>query len=384
MTLFYTPQLIDYRLKSFVRDGVHYVRGHLLGTKIGDKGWGVSKDTIKDNIKQFKGMPFIVSPKQLDPSEHFLVGSTYDEQLEKQKIVTRGNIIDILGPFDYNDNTEDFYYDFEAHIDDKEISDALVTGRLPFATSPYIWPTDENGTPIDPSELTKEQRAAVKHWKPVHEALVTQGTFGDIAKIHKQCVGPQGVCKQALAGSSEKVAEILSSQIDIAKQQTSNTMSDQPNVQSDSKPETQVEQVPSTIKITSQAPIQAPVVEEKKEVNEEFETLKKELEAEKVKTEKLTKIHKTSVLSGIFTNFEDEDTKKGIIKKYIDQDVDILSDFAKDVLAYGIPKKEKKEKENPLTGNSEKETFPLTGNSKDMNSLNQDLSLTTLFGGTVQ
>ena len=384
MTLFYTPQLIDYRLKSFVRDGVHYVRGHLLGTKIGDKGWGVSKDTIKDNIKQFKGMPFIVSPKQLDPSEHFLVGSTYDEQLEKQKIVTRGNIIDILGPFDYNDNTEDFYYDFEAHIDDKKISDALVTGRLPFATSPYIWPTDENGTPIDPSELTKEQRAAVKHWKPVHEALVTQGTFGDIAKIHKQCVGPQGVCKQALAGSSEKVAEILSSQIDIAKQQTSNTMSDQPNVQSDSKPETQVEQVPSTIKITSQAPIQAPVVEEKKEVNEEFETLKKELEAEKVKTEKLTKIHKTSVLSGIFTNFEDEDTKKGIIKKYIDQDVDILSDFAKDVLAYGIPKKEKKEKENPLTGNSEKETFPLTGNSKDMNSLNQDLSLTTLFGGTVQ
>ena len=384
MTLFYTPQLIDYRLKSFVRDGVHYVRGHLLGTKVGDKGWGVSKDTIKDNIKQFKGMPFIVSPKQLDPSEHFLVGSTYDEQLEKQKIVTRGNIIDILGPFDYNDNTEDFYYDFEAHIDDKEISDALVTGRLPFATSPYIWPTDENGTPIDPSELTKEQRAAVKHWKPVHEALVTQGTFGDIAKIHKQCVGPQGVCKQALAGSSEKVAEILSSQIDIAKQQTSNTMSDQPNVQSDSKPETQVEQVPSTIKITSQAPIQAPVVEEKKEVNEEFETLKKELEAEKVKTEKLTKIHKTSVLSGIFTNFEDEDTKKGIIKKYIDQDVDILSDFAKDVLAYGIPKKEKKEKENPLTGNSEKETFPLTGNSKDMNSLNQDLSLTTLFGGTVQ
>jgi len=384
VTLFYTPQLIDYRLKSFVRDGVHYVRGHLLGTKIGDKGWGVSKDTIKDNIKQFKGMPFIVSPKQLDPSEHFLVGSTYDEQLEKQKIVTRGNIIDILGPFDYNDNTEDFYYDFEAHIDDKEISDALVTGRLPFATSPYIWPTDENGTPIDPSELTKEQRAAVKHWKPVHEALVTQGTFGDIAKIHKQCVGPQGVCKQALAGSSEKVAEILSSQIDIAKQQTSNTMSDQPNVQSDSKPETQVEQVPSTIKITSQAPIQAPVVEEKKEVNEEFETLKKELEAEKVKTEKLTKIHKTSVLSGIFTNFEDEDTKKGIIKKYIDQDVDILSDFAKDVLAYGIPKKEKKEKENPLTGNSEKETFPLTGNSKDMNSLNQDLSLTTLFGGTVQ
>ncbi len=384
MTLFYTPQLIDYRLKSFVRDGVHYVRGHLLGTKIGDKGWGVSKDTIKDNIKQFKGMPFIVSPKQLDPSEHFLVGSTYDEQLEKQKIVTRGSIIDILGPFDYNDNTEDFYYDFEAHIDDKEISDALVTGRLPFATSPYIWPTDENGTPINPSELTKEQRAAVKHWKPVHEALVTQGTFGDIAKIHKQCVGPQGVCKQALAGSSEKVAEILSSQIDIAKQQTSNTMENQPNVQSDSKPETQVEQVPSTIKVTSQAPIQTPVVEEKKEVNEDLELLKKELEAEKVKTEKLTKIHKTSVLSSIFTNFEDEDTKKGIIKKYIDQDVDILSDFAKDVLAYGIPKKEKKEKENPLTGNSEKETFPLTGNSKDMNSLNQDLSLTGLFGGIVQ
>lgn len=384
MTLFYTPQLIDYRLKSFVRDGVHYVRGHLLGTKIGDKGWGTHKDTFRDNIKLFKGQDWIVSPKQLDPTEHFLVGSTYQEQIEKQKAVRRGEITEIFGPFRYNDGTDDEYCDFEARVDDPEISDALITGRLPFATSPYIWPTDKDGNEIDPSQLTKEERAHVKYWKPVHSALVTQGTFGDIAKIHKQCVGPQGVCKQALAGSSEKVAEILSSQIDIAKQQTSNTMSDQTNVQSDSKPVTQVEQVPSTVKITSQAPIQTPVVEEKKEVNEDVENLKKELEAEKIKTEKLTKIHKTSVLSSIFTNFEDEDTKKSTIKKYIDYDVDVLQDFAKDVLAYGIPKKEKKEKENPLTGNSEKETFPLTGNSKDMNSLNQDLSLTGLFGGIVQ
>ena len=385
MTLWYTPQLIDYRLKSFIRDGVHYVRGHLIGTKTGDKGWGVHKDTIDTNAKLFKGSDWIVSPKELDPSEHYLVGQTYQEQLEKQKKVARGKIVDVLGPFSYNDDTDDVYYDFQAEVTDPVISQALETGRLPFSTSPYIWPTDEHGTPIDPSTLSEEERKHVKHWIPVHEALVTQGTFGDIAKIHKQCLGPQGVCKVALAGSSEKVAEILSSQIDIGKQQTSNTMENQTNVNSNAEKPEQVK-VPE-VQTQSQAPIKTPEfnTEQKVEENEDkLAAVLKELEIEKKNNAKLMNIHKTSVLESIFTNFEDADTKKATIKKYIDQDVDVLADFAKDVLAYGIPKKEKKEKENVLAGSSKEETFPLAGNSKMSNRLNEDQSLTNLFGGPVK
>ena len=388
MTLEYTPQLIDYRLQSYEEDGKHYVNGYLIGTKVGDKGWGVHRDTFIENTKKFKGFPFIVSPKQFDPTEHYLVGATYEEQLKNQKPVVRGELEDILGPFPYNDGTDDIFMKFKARIDDKEISDALLTGRLPFGTSPYIWPTDEAGIPIDPATLSAEERSHVKHWIPVHEALVTQGTFGDIAKIGKQCLGPQGVCKQALAGSSEKVADILSSQIDIAKQQTSNTMSDQTNATSEAKPQVDQVQVPNTINTTSQAPIQTPKVEEKKpEVNPELEAALKELAEEKKERIKLTNIHKTNVLNSIFTNFESEDVKKATLKKYLDYDAEFLSEFAEDVKKYGFTKKElSKLQDNKLAGSSKdnKETFPLTGNSNMNNQVNQEQSLTNLLGGIVK
>ncbi len=380
MTLEYTPQLIDYRLQSFNEDGKHYVTGYLIGTKTGDKGWGVHKDTFIDNTKAFKGFPFIVSPKKFDPTEHYLVGKTYEEQIVKQKPVIRGEIEDVLGPFPYNDGTDDIYMKFKARVDDKEISEALLTGRLPFGTSPYIWPTDEQGSPIDPATLTPEEREHVKHWIPVHEALVTQGTFGDIAKIGKQCLGPQGVCTQALAGSSNDVAEYLSSQIHSENHDQSNTMSDQTNVSNDAK--TQVEQVPAVISTTSQAPIKTPVVEETEvKENVEVASVKREL-AEKDKIiQKLLNKDKQNVLSTIFVNFEDEDTKKATIKKYMEYDVDVLSEFAADVLKYGIPKKVKKDVELAGSSKEEKETFPLTGNSKLTNQVIQEQSLTNLLGG---
>lgn len=383
MTLEYTPELIDYRLQSFNDDGRHYVTGFLIGTKVGDKGWGVHRDTIKENVKKFIGKDWIVSPKQLDPSEHFLVGKTYEEQLEKQKLVTKGEITDVLGPYSYNDGSDDFYYKFKAEVKDKAVSDALITGRLPFATSPYIWPTNETGQPIQPEWLTAEERSHVKNWIPVHEALVTQGTFGDIAKIGKQCLGPQGVCTKALAGSSEQVAEILSSQIDIAKQLSGNTMSEQQKVEVPSQEPQKVE----SPQVISQAPIQTPKVEEVvKEENkdEKLAEVLRQLEIEKKNNAKLMNIHKSSVLSSIFTNFEDENTKKETIKKYLDQDVEVLQDFAADVLKYGIPKRVKKENELAGSSKEQKETFPLAGNSSRMNRLNQEQSLTGLLGGIVK
>lgn len=385
MTLEYTPQLIDYRLQSYNEDGKHYVNGYLIGTKTGDKGWGVHKDTFIDNCKKFKGFPFIVSPKKFDPTEHFLVGATYEEQMEKQKPVIRGEIEDVLGPFPYNDGTDDIFMKFRARVDDKEISDALLTGRLPFGTSPYIWPTDEKGNFIKPEDLTAEERAHVKYWKPVHEALVTEGTFGDIAKIGKQCLGPQGVCKQALAGSSESVAEYLSSQIDIGNHQTSNTMENQPNVNTEKPKETV--QVPQVNSQASQAPIQSPQVnveEKKEEVNQELVQIQKDnAEKDKIIQKLLTK-DKINTLSSIFVNFEDEDTKKATIKKYIDFDADVLHDFAQDVLKYGIPKKIKKDVELAGSSKDEKETFPLAGNSNTMNKVIQEQSLTNLLGGIVK
>ena len=392
MTLHYEPELIDYRLKSYHRDGKHLVRGHLIGTKVGDRGWGVSKDTIAENIKQFIGVPFIVSPKEYDPIEHFLVGANYEDQIQKQKVVTKGHLVNIFGPFDYNDGTDDIYYDFEADITDEPVSQALIEGRLPFSTSPYIWPT-KDGKPIPISDLDKIDRKNVRDWIPVHEALVTKGTFGSISKISKQCLGPIGQCKQALAGSSADVAKILSSQI-YSEKPESHTMDNINPTTQNIVPETP--KVPETnvnLNVPNAAPVQPPAtnIEEKKtEVSPEVEALQKELAEQKATNEKLLKIHQTGELEKIFTKV-DEDQKKAIFKKYVGhKNFDELLDFYNDISTYVLPalkEAKKEEKKNLLAGSSaESETkFPLIGTSGGKTSrLDEGRSITQYLGGPVK
>lgn len=386
MTLNYEPELIDYRLKSYHRDGKHIVRGHLIGTKIGDRGWGVSKDTIDENVKQFLGVPFIVSPKEYDPIEHFLVGANYEDQVQKQKAVTKGSIINILGPFSYEDGTGDKYYDFEADITDEPVSQALVEGRLPFSTSPYIWPT-RDGKPIPISELQNIDRKNVKDWIPVHEALVTKGTFGSISKISKQCLGPIGKCTQALAGSSADVAKILSSQI-YSEKPESHTMD---NI----NPTTEAPEAPKAPEVISAAPVktpEAPQVPETKNIEiseKELAELKESLETEKATNQKLLKIHQTGELEKIFNKVEDE-AKAKIFKKYLGhKSFDELLDFYNDISTYVLPalKEQKKSEKNPLAGSSaESETkFPLVGTSGGKTSrLDEGRSVTSYLGGPVK
>jgi len=384
--LHYEPELIDYRLKSYHRDGKHIVRGHLIGTKVGDRGWGASYETIDDKVYQFQDYPFIVSPKEYDPIEHFLVGSDYKDQLEKQKQVTKGKIINILGPFSYEDGTKDKYYDFEAEITDPDVSEALIEGRLPFATSPYIWPT-VNGEPIPLSDLDKIDRKNVKDWIPVHEALVTKGTFGSISKISKQCLGPVGQCHKALAGSSADVAKILSSQI-YSESPESHTMD---NI----NPTTETPEAPKAPEVISAAPINAPVVdvpkpENKIEISEkELTELKESLETEKATNQKLLKIHQTGVLEGIFAKVEDE-AKAKIFKTYLGhKNFDELIEFYNVISTHVLPalKEAKKSEKNPLAGSSaESETkFPLAGSSNEKKSrLDQGRSVTQYLGGIVK
>ena len=388
MALWYEPELIDYRLQSYERDNKHYVRGQLISTKMGDNGWSPSRKTIEKRVKLFEKYPFIVSPKQLDPSSHYLVGSDYQEQLILQKDVTKGFISNIFGPFEYNDGTDDVYYDFEAEVTDKPISEALLTGRLPFMTSPYIWPVDENGTPLPMDKIKRKQ--GVEDWIPVHVALVDNAAWGENSKIHKQCVGPQGKCNQALAGSSEDVAKIISSQI-LTEKQTNVTMENN-STDSNSQTSTTTTSTGQPIEVrftTDNVPkTNVPNTEEQKpEVNPEIEALKKE-SAEKDKIiEKMVLRQKIADLDSIFTGtFESEDAKKATYKKYQDLDTERLIEFHADVLKYGIPKSFKKElnKDNAHIGssNNQKETFPLTGSNEKLNSPNtKEESLISLLGG---
>lgn len=374
MTLYYEPKTIDYGLEAYDKDGKHYVRGHLLGTKVGDNGWSVSKKTFLERIKQFKGFPFIVSPKELDPTNHFLVGTDYEDQLKKQAVVTKGIITELFGPFSYNDGSDDIYMDAEFEITDPEISKAMRIGKLPWNTSPYIWPVDSEGKPIPISQI--KRKTDIEDWIPVHDALVDNPAFGTISKISKQCFGPKGQCHQALAGSSHRVAEILSSQLDSIKPSNVTMENNEGQKTIDSNVEK-----PIQVQFSAAPVANVPNTEDKEEkVNPEMEALKLELETQKKSNSKLLLRLKHEDLSKIFTgNFESEDSKKATFKKYEDMDTERLLEFHADVLKYGVPKKILKE--NALAGSSDnqKETFPLTGSSEKMTQ--KQASLIELLGG---
>jgi hypothetical protein len=153
--------------------------------------------------------------------------------------------------------------------------------------------------------------------------------------------------------------------------------------QTEVKTETpKVEQV-QTPQVISQAPIKVEDVKEEKKEELAAEVQRELAEKDKIIQKLLTK-DKINTLSSIFINFEDEDTRKSTIKKYIDFDADVLHDFAQDVLKYGIPKKIKKDVELAGSSKDEKETFPLAGNSNTMNKVIQEQSLTNLLGGIVK
>lgn len=382
----YRPKLISYN-KS---DGKHYLRGFLIGTKKNKNGWSVSKDNFWEAVQPFKGHPFIVSPKKLDPLEHFWVGKDYESQLKDQEVVTKGKIVDLFGPFKYDDNSDDMFAEAEVEVTDPNVSKALIAGTLPFDLSPFIWETDENGVPL---QKFNESREGVKNWKPVHLALVSDGAFGNHANtmVTKQCLGSQGECHKALVGSNQDVAEFLSSQIYLYNHKDTVNMDNETNVNTEANVAT-VDNVPKQEEQVNKSPIQtleAPKQEEQS--NEDVEALKKELAEQKKTNQKLLNIHQEGELSKIFLSFENEDAKKSVFKKWVGKEnFDELLDFYSDIINYAIPsqKAAKKNEKNILAGSSkeeEKTTFPLTGSSNVRKSrLDRELSGSEIFGGAIQ
>ncbi len=381
----YKPKLISYNKSN----GKHYLRGFLIGTKKNKNGWSVSKDNFWESVQQYKDYPFIVSPKKFDPLEHFWVGKDYESQLKDQEVVTKGKIVDILGPFKYDDGSDDLFAESEVEITDPNVSKALIAGTLPFDLSPFIWETDENGVPL---QKFNSPREGVKHWKPVHQALVSDGAFGNHANtmVTRQCLGEQGECHRALVGSTEDIYKFLSSQIYLSEHQ------DTVNMDNEIKVDTvadvaKVDNVPKQEEQINKSPIQtleAPKQEEQS--NEDVEALKKELAEQKKTNQKLLNIHQEGELSKIFLSFENEDAKKGVFKKWIGHErFDELLDFYSDIINYAIPsqKAAKKNEKNILAGSVKEQetTFPLTGSSnvQRKSRLDKELSGSEIFGGAI-
>ena len=378
----YEPELI-----SYTENGKHYLRSRLISTKKNKNGWSVSKEDFADRIKLFENQPFIVSLKKDDPREHFIVSNDYHDQRRKQGVVIKGKIQKVIGPIPFNDGTDDMYADDIIELEDKPISNALVAGKLPFMTSPFIWETDDNGNPLPLDQIVP--REGIKNWIPVHQALVTDGAYGFDAVISKQCVGEQGMCHKALAASSEDIGQFLSSQIYIQRENV-HTMDNPTNVNdtpvTESKTEDQLTK--------SNAPIQVKEVPKVEITAEQFNELKSEYEKTAKNYNKLLLKDQTREIESIFGEFPDEDTKNKIMKKWVGNDevsIDTLKEFYNDIVNVVIsPLKEKASKKNPLAASTEEKedkpetTFPLAASTNKKGSIFRPKEVSEILGGAIQ
>jgi len=387
-------ETIDYRLKSgYNSDGKHILRGFFIGTKPNQRDWSVDKDTILEQARKNIGSDFIVDLDLLNGKDGHVYSDDYEELKRLQKPVVRGKLTNVFGPFPYEDGTDDVYVDAEIDLQDKIVSESLAAGKLPLATSPYIFPT-KDGKPFSPKNL--ESRHGIKDWIVGHLALVKNGAFGWRAALSKQCFGPEGVCHSALAASSEETAASISSLLHSEGQSTQ--MSDA-NAQNLSGPAGTTNVVPTV----DNAPIKSntqntPNTNSTQVSVEQFAELSEKLAVQTKVNEKLVLRHKTDALNKIFGSVSDEAEKAKIIKKWLGaEDVDILADFHNDILNLIVPTlkvKEEKPAKNALAASEEdcgcskhkkeedKTDFPLAGSSSGVTSrLTREKSLTELLGG---
>lgn len=185
--------------ETFTNDEGSFVKGFLIGTKPNDARWRINPRTAHDIVQKFIGKDFAIIPELINTplSEggggHYWGNDTYDDLLKGYSENSHGKYIKILGPYAYDDGTDDFFYNAIIKLrDSKAASELIKHGKdtwVPYSVSPHIQP--RGGTDDD-----------ITDWEPIGGALVIKGAFGPGAVLSKLCKGTMEQCEKSLGGST--------------------------------------------------------------------------------------------------------------------------------------------------------------------------------------
>jgi len=170
-----------------------FIKTFLFSPAINLNDWGVTIDSLKQNIYTFKNKPIVLTEDFSHPDN----GKKYDSlenTLNYQEKFRIGEIIDI----EFKDN---IYYAI-AEITDKKAKQMFRDNKLPMFVSPGIAHNDSN--------IRKS------NWTGIHLAIVDRPAF-TVAKaiIKGQCEGTYDICNLQLATASvEKETLFNDGQID--------------------------------------------------------------------------------------------------------------------------------------------------------------------------
>jgi hypothetical protein len=319
-------QILDHPKLVTEKEDVNLIRSFLISTKPNKALWRISKETGHDKVKEFIGKDFVIIPERIfKPLEEgrggHVEGSSYEDEMKQIKDNSHGKIEKLYGPFYYDDDSGDYWYDAGSRLNGSKAANVLLENGertwTKFAVSPQVWPRSGND-----DNLTD--------WDAMGLFLVIEGAYGNDAVVRKYCSGSETVCNKSLAAA---LLAVINSSLNT-QDSTSNIMSTQVVETTNPVPEVKINQ-----------PVQQPVVELKKDeqitlTKEEYDTVQKQLkEQEELKTEvaNLKQERNTNILTQVFGSIIDQEQRENVIKKYIDKDVNLVNQAINDYKSLVVP-----------------------------------------------
>ena len=326
-----------------------YITGFLIGTKPNDARWQISKKTGHDLVQKFIGKDFAIIPELITKplSEggggHYFGQDTLVDLKKGYADNSHGKYHKVLGPYSYNDGTDDYWYNAIIKLRDSKAASELVKhGKdtwVPYSVSPHIWPL------AGPDE-------DIYNWEPIGGALVIKGAYGPQAVISKLCRGTAAACEKSLgAVSTERINEVLNEvakPCEIKDRELAETISSQvskaASIQTsmpESKADTVTSNAPVVTTLTaevakpnSNATVNAQDAITSAQLSTKIVTPEQFAEAEKRNTElekqvkQLLEDKKLNILNTMFAKVKDEKVREELVKEFTKRDnVDELKQF---------------------------------------------------------
>lgn len=338
-------QVLDARtdLQSYSTEEGHFIRGHLIDTRLNGNHWRIKPPVEKLTAilqQQVPDKDFMIDGNLLAQHKdaHYYGNGTKEDILKGYAAKSHGKYQKVLGPFSYNDGTDDVYYEFIAKLHNSKAAAALVEygekSWIPFSHSAHIWQTEGPDWNITDFEF-------------LGGALVDRGAYGPDAVISKMCKGTAPVCTKSLAAAldDENTAQIISSLVSKAASFQHTMAENIPNAVSNAPVVPELKAEPTT-------PVQQPAVNQISITAEEIQKIKDEAiaKSEAIWKEKVTALEtkdKINTLNLVWAKVKDPTVKEALIKKYQTlENVDIVKEIADDVLKNLSTQEEEEKKDD--------------------------------------
>ena len=244
-----------------------FLRAFLLDSSVNQNAWGVSPDTLQQNIQTYIGKPLVVQedfqhPDSGDPN--------YEHHLQYQEKFRIGNIVGIA--------ENKGIYSAIVDVTDPNAKDAFRQGNLPLYVSPQLF-HDGVGKEADDNAAT---------WRGTHLAIVNEPAYGAVkARVTGQCNGDSKTCLAQLKRASCNfcIKETIKNYVSNKSNQSNSSLEKNSRTYNSKLAEVKDETIKETIQTVS--------IEEFNKIKQALETMTSERDALKQTNTQITEENKT-------------------------------------------------------------------------------------------